>query len=206
MAVREFLVGFRDAHGESQLRRPREEDQLLEIGTVAGSIPGHANVVTVFIRGRRHQHPHAVLFHHELQLMAPVRRVHVHQHRADFGCGVLKDGPLSTVGAPDAYPLALCHANGEQRAGEVIDVVVQLLVAPPAGVTAWRSSGLDQRIPQGELRRDALKIGTNGLFEQRDVSVSGGVGQHDGTLPSHCPQQNRNHLQRRRVLPVGLEP
>ena len=175
-------AGF--AGGQPVQAGVREEDQLAQLRARRQRLPRHPGVVAVPVRRRGDQHAHAVLLDHELELVAAVGGVDVDQDRPDLRGGVLQDGPLGAVGAPDADPLALRDAQGEERTRQAVDVVVQLGVAPPPGLFAGHRGRLDQGIVVREPRRDPFEVRANGFLEQRDVSVPGCVSKHGVTLPT----------------------
>ena len=176
--------GFGDAGGEAGQSGVGQEHEFAQLRAFGERLPGHAGVVAVAVRRRRDQHPHAVLLDHEFQLVAAVRGIDVDQDRPDLGRRVLQDGPLGAVRAPDADPVTLGHAQGEQRACHAVDVVVQLGVAPAPGLFPRHRRGLDQGVLVGEPGHDPFEIVADGFLEQRDVSVPGCVCKHGVTLPT----------------------
>ncbi len=107
-----------------------------------------------------------------LQLVRPVGRVDVHHDDADTGGGVLDEDPLGAVDRPDADPVALGDALGEQGPRHLVDGGAELGVGPaPSGRHV--DEGLAVRV--GGDR--AAEVGADGVAEERGGAGAVGVGE-----------------------------
>ncbi len=132
------------------------------------------------------------------QLVRAIGRVDVDQDRADLGGGVLHDRPLRAVRRPDADPVALGDARGDQAAGQGVHVGVERGVGPaPPG------RHLDQGVAVAVLGDDPLQVGPDGLLEKVGAARALRVGLHARRLVSRPrPAYPSNGGDR----PVGLSP
>lgn len=67
------------------------------------------------------------------------------------------------------------YAQGEQRARQSVDVVIQLGVAPATGIRARSRGRLNHCIVERKPFHLPLKVHANSFLEQRDVSVASGI-------------------------------
>ncbi len=150
-----------------------EEPHHLEGLDVAADLVDHRAVAAALELLGRDQQPGAGLLQRVGKLMGAVGRVDVDQDRADLGGGVLRDRPLGAVRCPHADPVALGDARSDQADGQRVDVAVELRPGPAAS-----AGELDQRLTVRMSDHRGLEVRTDGLVEERRVSLSPGVGLH----------------------------
>jgi hypothetical protein len=95
--------------------------------------------------------------------VGPVGGIDVDQNGADLRRRELDDGPLRTIGRPDADPITVLDTECHQSAGNQIDICIQFAVAPPTTGCAF-----DQRFPVAVVRDDFLEVIADRLLQQRN--------------------------------------
>ncbi|KPQ27789.1 MAG: hypothetical protein HLUCCX14_13620 [Marinobacter excellens HL-55] len=135
-----------------------------------GQLVDHFPVVGGFEAVCGHQGGDASQVEGVLQLVYAVGRVDVHQDGADFGGGELGNGPLVTVGRPDAHPVAAFDADGQEGTGGFVDLVDKLFVGP-----AYVLVQAYQGVVVGKFLGGAVKHVADGHAQQGLVGDATGV-------------------------------
>jgi hypothetical protein len=112
--------------------RAAEQHDGIQLGAARPDLGDHRGVVGGLEPHRRDEQGAARLVEHELKLPGPVRRVDVHQDRADLRGRVLGERPLGAVRRPDPDPVALGDAQLDQAEGERVHVGGEFRVRPAA--------------------------------------------------------------------------
>jgi hypothetical protein len=107
------------------------------------------------------------------QLAGAVGGVDGDQHDPGPRGGELHEHPLGAARAPDAHAIADAQPGRDEAAGERVDALVELAVAPAHGLMA-----ADERVGVGEPACRAREVGPDRLAEQRDRTGPVGIGQH----------------------------
>src|SRR3712207_1208 len=161
-----------------------EEDHLAKGGAAVADLADHRAVVAGLELRRAHQHRDAGLLQHVGQLVGPVGRVDVDQDRAELGRRVLDEGPLRTVGRPDADPVALVHTERVQPEGDRVDPGDELRVGEAA-----TGGALDERLVVAHPRRRPVQVRPDRVPEEGDGRGATAVGRQRGlghALPPRC--------------------
>ena len=104
-----------------------------------------------------------------LQFVGAVGGIDTHHDGTDPGGGELGQAPLVAIGCPYANPVAGFYAQGQQAAGQALDLVLILPVRPAHTLVAH-----DQRLDLGKPVDGAVESVAYGLLEQW---LAGGAAQ-----------------------------
>ena len=113
----------------------------------------------------RHEQRAARLVEHEFELTGAVRRVDVHQDRADLRGRVLGERPLGAVRRPDADPVPLGDAHLEQAERERVHVGREFGVSPPP--PGLRLRPVHQRLALTERPHGGIEVAADRVAQQR---------------------------------------
>ena len=103
------------------------------------------------------------------QFVGAIGRIDTHHDGADPGGGKLGQAPLVAIGCPYANPVAGFDAQGQQAAGEALDLLLVFPVRPAHTLVAH-----NQRLDLGKPVDGTVKSAAYGLLEQR---LAGGAAQ-----------------------------
>ncbi len=91
----------------------------------------HADIITGLEASSRHKHRTADFVQGIFDFRDPVSRIDGNQDSTDLRRGKLDNGPFRTVGRPDADPIALLDAQGQQAGRDAVNFRIQFGPRPP---------------------------------------------------------------------------
>ena len=126
------------------------------------------------------QQGRARLLQRVLEFVGSIRRVDIDQDRADPGGSVLDQHPFVPIWRPDADPVTLGNALGEQTTGHQADLVPELSIGGAIPLV-----GNDQRLVIGYPANRAPQILDDRLAQERNRARAVRIGQ--GRHLCHLP-------------------
>ena len=153
-------------------RGPADDDDVPQVRTALARLVDHREVVRPLEGRSRDEDRDAGLAQDVGQLVGAVGRVDRHEDRTDLRGGELDEDPLVAVRRPDADPVALRHARGDEAAGEAVDRRTELGPRVPDVRAA-----VDERVAVTEPLDGAVEAAADRLLQERGLGGPDRVGQ-----------------------------